>query len=308
MTVEFTKLPLIKQTRNTNSGAEGTPDSIYTVDPNKWYSTYPYGFRHTPRSSDGTNNVKTFFLPINPTDITTSTNFATNTLSSLYGVIEEHSEVRYYDVNIRGTTGFAPRYINSTNGGNGLGSSNLSDAKYWQSSGRTSQSSARISLGGALPQLTNVINQAKNAVQEITGGQTNESGLYIDQTGYLAFHNFYRFLLIYKKDASGELGFGTRKKHPLTWLNYKDGTKMDCVINGFTMVRSASNPFMYEYSISMRCYNLRSIDAEDQDTFNGGDMGLSTSGLSITNNPLFAKISNKAKAITNAINSITGIF
>ena len=306
---DFLKQPIINDTIKDTTATK--PDHIYTVNPNNWYTTLPYGFRFTPRTSDGSKGVQTFFLPINPSDIRINTSFATNGITTLYGVVEEHSEVRYYDVVISGTTGFAPRHVNTVNQGSGLeGPYALSgdDAQKWKSTGRSSQTTASISLGGFLPQLTNAIDQAKGTFQEITGtGPVNSTGVFTDQTGYLAFHNFYRFLLLYKKDASGENGFETRKKHPLTWLNYKDGTKMDCMINNFSMTRSASNPFMYDYSIQMRCYNLRGINTEDQTLYDTAGMGLS-SGLDILNNPLFAQISNKAKAVTNAINSITGWF
>ena len=39
-----------------------------------------------------------------------TTHWATNVISTMYGTVEEHSEQRYYDIQISGTTGMAPRY------------------------------------------------------------------------------------------------------------------------------------------------------------------------------------------------------
>ena len=280
-------------------------DNIYKVTPENWYSTFPYGFRFSPRDGSGSS---TFYLPINPSDMNTTTHFATNVVTTLYGVVEEHSEVRFYDIQINGTTGFVPRYVNAVNEGSGDGDARGEKADQdWKGGGRGSFSVAAVSsLGGFLPQLTNIIDQAKDTLRDLKGENVNKSGVFVDNTGYLAFHNFYRFLLKYKKNSSGEEGFERRTQHPLTWLNYKDGTKYDCVINGFSMTRSASDPYLYNYSLSMRCYNLRSIDLNDQGQVGGSEFGLGAGDISTTS--LFSKISSKVSSAASLVNSVAGFF
>ena len=279
-------------------------DDIYKVTPENWYKTFPYGFRFNPRDGSGT---RTFYLPINPSDMSINTHFATNIVSTLYGVVEEHSEVRFYDININGTTGFVPRYVNAVNEGTGdtdAAGQNLTED--WLGNGRGAFEGAGVSLGGSLPQIANVIAQAKDSFSDAFGGEDNETGVFVDKTGYMAFHNLYRFLLRYKRDTSGEDGFEKRKKHPLTWLNYKDGIKYDCIITSFSMTKNAQNPYMYNYSLSMRCFNMRSIDSKDGDIKDLGKFGLGFGDIG--NIPGFGAFGKVVGSAASAINSIAGFF
>lgn len=293
--------------------SKGTPavpfkvEDLYKPVSTNWYKTFPYGFRFTPRNG---NNPVTFFLPINPTDISVATRFATNIVTTLYGVVEEHSEVRYYDMTISGTTGFAPRYINAQYQSHGMYDLKDETSGKWKSSGRLTYDRASIGLGGALPQLTNLISQTKDNFSDLAGAFGDgkpDNGLHVDKTGYAAFHNFYRFLLAYKKDTSGQNGFKDRgSKHPMTWLNYKDHNKYDCIITGFNLNRSAQNPFLYNYSITMRCFNLRDIDAADPDVSDLSKFGLGFNGIDSV--PGFAAIGNAVGSAAGLLNSAAGFF
>jgi hypothetical protein len=239
------------------------PEPYLTVSTN-WYKSKPYGFVFFNRSATAANylaNSFTIYLPILPSNIQVVTHFATNIVTTLYGVIEEHSEVRYYDIRIVGTTGIAPRFIQERKQG-------ASPAKV-QSTGRSAFENGSLvgNLGGFLPEVTNVINQVADTVTEIGntlgGGPKNPTGIDPDKSGYVAFHNLYKFFLKYKKDAAGIGASGTtkRKVHPIQFLNYKDGIKYDCVPVSFTLTRSADNPMLYHYDIKLRAYNLRDVDA-----------------------------------------------
>src|SRR5689334_19686681 len=85
--------------RNGNEGFLSQGDTTYTLESQNWYSAKPYGFKASLRN--GRSVV--MFLPINPSNLTISTNFATNMIPTLYGTVEEHSEVRYFDITIEGT-------------------------------------------------------------------------------------------------------------------------------------------------------------------------------------------------------------
>jgi hypothetical protein len=229
-------------------------DKMYTPDPNNWFTAKPYGFKFTKRGTPGT--PFTMFLPINPSNINVSTNFATNIVPTLYGTVEEHSDIRYYDIVIEGTTGMSPKFVEPTNS---------TDPSYaygaLQQPGRAKFKIATTAAGGffsnTIAQVGNILAQAGKAVTAITGSQPMETALYNNQTGYLAFHNLYRFLMKYKKDAAGVEGNGPRTTHPLTFFNYKDGNEYDVAIRNFTLRRSAENPMLYYYSITMRGYNIR---------------------------------------------------
>lgn len=230
-------------------------DSIYHIESQNWYSAKPYGFKMNTR--EGTSF--TMFLPINPSNINVSTNFATNMIPTLYGTVEEHSDIRYYDITIEGTTGMSPRFVEP-------GAAKDAQTLYndLRRAGRSSFSvAAGISAGGFFSKTLGIVNKVIGKAQDLVNGDPKpKSGVFAENSGYVAFHNLYRFLLQYKKDASGMLGStGQRKNHPLTFFNYKDNNEYDVVVRSFTMRKSASDPMLYYYSIQLRGYNLRSISS-----------------------------------------------
>jgi len=194
-------------------------DSFYKVTETNWYKTLPYGFAFFDRKSKGDQKVgysgsTIFYLPISPSNINVTTHFATNVVTTLYGVVEEHSEVRYYDIVISGTTGMTPIFNKERNNNskdsvkNNIGSpDSVNTSKIVNPLGRTAFQNSSIDLGGFLPEVTNVISQVKNSVSEIgdflSNGPKNYTGVTPYQNGYMAFHNFYRFLLKYKLDTAG---------------------------------------------------------------------------------------------------------
>jgi hypothetical protein len=273
---------------STTGNSPQDSDGLYKIQETNWYKTLPYGFTFRDREAkeEGDSGTVTFYLPITPSNIQVTTQFATNVITTLYGVVEEHSEVRYYDMVISGTTGFAPRYKSEKNSKGGpLAKVSTGSGKdstgFINPIGRSSFEGNSIDLGGFLPEVTNVISQVKNAVSDIgdfiNGGPKNVTGIKPSESGYFAFHNFYKFLLKYKQDAAGVGKLGTvkrRAKHPLQFLNYKDGIKYDCVPTDFTLTRSAESPMLYNYSIKMRCYNLRSVNETVQEQSQLTKLGL----------------------------------
>lgn len=278
-------------------------DKLYTPDANNWYTAKPYGFKFTQRS--GTQF--TMFMPINPSNITISTNFATNIIPTLYGTVEEHSDIRYYDIVIEGTTGMAPKFIEPAS----TASASEAYAALQQPGRAAFKIATAAALGGffsgTVAQAQNIVSQAKKAVSGISGllgisSQPPETGLYNNQTGYLAFHNLFRFLMKYKKDAAGVESQKPRTTHPLTFFNYKDGNEYDVAVKNFTLRRSAENPMLYFYSITMRGYNIRACgglkNLEDLNLrlVDLGLNGVNSSSL-LTN---IKSVSSSAKAIVGS--------
>lgn len=238
----------------------------YETNIQNWYKALPYGFAFFDRlaaSDDLSTATSTLYLPILPSNIRVTTHFATNVVTTLYGVVEEHSEVRYYDITISGTTGFAPRFV----GEQGTGAKPTNS----QQTGRSAFDGTTLSdtFGGFLPEITNTIEQVQDTITDIgnslNGGPTNQTGISPAQSGYAAFHAFYKFLLKYKKDAAGTptTSLLRRSTHPFQFLNYKDGVRYDCIPLSFNLERSAENPMLYNYSLQLRCYNLRSVNSTD---------------------------------------------
>lgn len=233
-----------------DTGSDGLPG--YKVIKSNWFAAKPYGFKFNPR----TGKSLTMFLPISPSNLQISTGFATNAIATLYGTVEEHSPVRYYDITIEGTTGMAPRFVD-------VGQTE-------QNMGRTTFPVAQSlagAAGGFFSKTLSVLDKLRNTASElINGPQTPSTGIYVDQTGYAAFHNLYRFLLKYKQDVSSDANSAqAREQHPLTFFNYKDNNQYDVVVRGFTLRKSADNPMLYNYSIQLRGYNLRSVSDDAKD-------------------------------------------
>ena len=269
--------------------------NTYSIKSQNWYTAKPYGFKATFRN----DKTIVMFLPISPNNLQITTNFATNVIPTLYGTVEEHSDVRYFDITISGTTGIAPRFVGPSivEGKMDPGAAHDSIRR----SGRSAFSPVdSYSAGGFFAKTLAIANQIKTKATELVNGATKpETGINADNSGYVAFHNLYRFLLQYKKDAAGTSGFvGKRTQHPLTFFNYKDGNRYDVAVRGFTMTRSADNPMLYNYSIQLRGYNLRGLtDNVNEDLQRRlQDLGLAgIDGSSILGD--IKSLSNKAKSI-----------
>lgn len=294
-------------------------DGPYKTDPSSWYKSYPYGFSFWEKKSLGLVATQNFWLPIAPSNINITTHFATNIITTLYGVVEEHSEVRYYDITISGNTGIAPRYTTPFNVSltdkpvakamPGVGFANPTSPGS-PSVGRSSFGSSDTSaLSGFLPEVANALSSGINLI--------NETGIRPEQSGYYAFHNFYKFLLRYKQDAAGvfdnaiEVGLvgpkaantsNLRKNHPLQFLNYKDSVKYDVIPISFTLTRSAEHPMLYNYSIKLRGFNLQNVSAKEGDAENL----LNDLGLGSLKGSLFSKITSKVGNASTLISDVAG--
>jgi len=288
----------------------------YSVTPENWYRQFPYTFLW--RKSDDDSDDKIFNLPIAPQNIQITTHFATNVIPTMYGTIEEHSEQRYFDITISGTTGMAPKYFNESYQVDEAKNDAVYKMLYPNDdikraeemiTGRNEYNSKFISSGrtgytistpgfnlGLFRKTTELLLKAKNEAADILGNSVNKqinSGIQDMSTGYAAFHNFYLFLLKYKDHVSR--GIKPKKGHPLSFINYKDNNSYDVSITNFSLVRDYRNPMLYNYSISMKAYNLRSADSVEGETISLGQFGLD--GIKTS---AFATFSNKARKAKNA--------
>jgi len=268
----------------------------FNTDYNNWYKSFPYTFVHTNKFLQ----VKKFALPISPSNLTVVTQYATNVVATLYGTVEEHSEVRYFDINITGNTGFGPKYVGAES------------MRLIETPGRTQTASVgRDSFtNGSTLSATLESNGLAATVGE---GVTNESGIDAATSGYAAFHNLYKFFLRYKEDTSGvpmnkfSAEFAAalalqatrgivpnipRFVYPLRFLNYKDGLSYDVIPISFTLVRSAENPMLYSYAIRLRGMNLQNVYAAVKSENMLSELGLTG-------------VSNNASVVAGSANNIT---
>lgn len=267
-----------------------------------WYLQQPYGFKFTDRE----NKSHVFYLPITPSNITINTHFATNVISTMYGTIEEHTEQRYFDISITGSTGMSPRYYDTAKEQSKASIQDI-NAPIGRA-GFPVKSLLNGNLGGFFKRTQSLVDNALNQANDLLGDDNGTTGIDLNRTGYMAFHNFYKFLLVYKKDVSGEYGSNAAisNQHPLIFLNYKDNNQYNVAIQGFQLTRDASQPMLYNYNITLRAYNLTTIDSpisDNQLVERASELGLGD----INNSSLFSKIANKAKQAKNlAYSAIAG--
>jgi len=277
--------------------------TFYDTFAGNWFTAKPYGFRIN--MANGT--TFSIFLPISPSNLNITTHFATNIIPTLYGTVEQHSDVRYFDINIEGNTGIASQYGEAfvTTGANDA-EQQLTEAKKaleGKNSGRSSVTlQSTISAGGFFSKTLGALNQLKNSVNELVNGSIKETpGFENKNSGYAAFHTLYKTLLKYKNDVANNKDKKERTKHPLIFFNYKDGNQYNVVIRNFNMKRSADNPMLYYYSISMRGYALTGLknDIADDQKKRLADLGLNgVDGSSILGN--IKKETNRAKSVIAA--------
>jgi hypothetical protein len=313
----FVKTPRPNATNNSVRSTSSINDDLdkqfYATEPSNWFKAPPYGFRWQNREG------KQFFmmLPISPSNIQITTHYATNVVTTLYGTVEEHSEQRYFDIRMSGVTGMTPRFVEA------MEAQQLAQLKANSSTGRLSygdSTDGRIGIssdiaGGFFAKTIGTVNAALNKAQDVISGREdqNRSGVFLNKSGYLAFHRLKKFFLKYKADMVGldpnnpnVINSDERKPgsdnnlHPLMFMNYKDNCKYHCSIQKFDVIRDAANPLMYSYNIVLRAYNIEPIDSLQGDVGNRlADFGLdgvkSSSLLTEVKN-----ISNGAKQIFGA--------
>lgn len=235
----------------------GEFDDFYIAEPSVWYRSLPYGFEAWTEKG-----VKRFYLPINPQNITIVTHFATNIIATMDSTVEEHSNQRYFDITIQGHTGFAPRYSGSFQGGIGVINQNAGRSSYGSENFMISvKSLTRGLIDNKIDEVGRVFKSIGGTVSPFLPKEDKklDSGVIDTSSGYVAFHNLYKFFLSYKKNTANRSDIFVATESPLMFLNYKDGNKYSCAINRFTLERSSDNPMLYNYAIQLRAYDIRPI-------------------------------------------------
>jgi hypothetical protein len=199
-------------------------------------------------------------------------------VATLGSTIEQHTHQRYFDIGIAGTTGIAPKNLPAVltaKDANIAGALNTENTdvdinENFSASNRKSydlnyfpQINTAI-LGGFLSSIYNKASNVVNRAVDVGRTYKFESGVGDSVSGYVAFHNLYRFFLAYKKSAADGTSAHSDSS-PLMFLNFKDNNKYSCVINAFTLERSSDNPMLYNYSIQLRAYDLKDLGSGNKD-------------------------------------------
>ena len=139
------------------------------------------------------------------------------------------------------------------------------------------------------------IQKAAQTVTSILKKEPYIAGMRDSDSGYAAFHNLYRFLLVYKK----ELMNGNAKG--LFFVNYKDNNQYRVAINSFQLIRTAEDPMLYNYSISMRGYDMLTNNTQLPTEVYDYENRLKDLGLDgVTSPSAFNKVSTAASSAKSA--------
>lgn len=275
-----------------SSAKTKSQDALYSPIEDNWYKSLPYAFIALDALDN--NKEKVFNLPINPSNINITTYFATNVIATIGGTVEEHAPQRYFDISIQGTTGIAPRFTKSVN---------IKEIGSVTSKSRSSylpEFSISSVTGGFFAQTAGKLDSFLNQARSIIGGnRSHESGVPNVDSGYMAFHNFYKFLMSNKNSLSSDKISQDMKK-PIRFVSYKDNQEYKCAILRFTLTRSSENPMLYNYSIDLRAYSLSSIGQEVRPTPDAAMLA----GLKDQN--LLSTFKNKLSSAKSAVSSVTG--
>lgn len=217
----------------------------------------------------GSNQAKTKFqtietpyitLAIPPSSIGINVPFANTVTATNRGILEESSGSVFRNIQISGTTGlFPPRLV--------LGQ------KFTKPSTFTSVLNALIpSVSNTLNSLSKTANGLASSVNSfLVGGnndntskpanlsdpnnsdadlQTEEDAL--EHTGYYQFWTLHNFFVQYA-EAKKAKGAGSLR---LVFSSTKDNISYICTPIAFDLKRDASNPLLYRYSISLKCWDI----------------------------------------------------
>lgn len=311
-------------------GDNSTSKAFYLVDAKDWYQTYPYRFIVKSKTKD-----YIYSLPIPPQSLSVSPVIPSQATATLGGVVEESSPVVFWNVSMQGTFGQAIskqdptrpagrsdefRRVFTSGGLLGSALSNLANTAgnvlkaatlnvnplellgstqlpYSQSFVNADTPASKGSIGDAIQSIKNIAggdSGTRDASQLVTTGGN----------GFTEVHAFQNFLLAYQKLA------GQRpSEFSLYFQSIKDNCQWRCIIaSPPSFSKNAQRPFMYDYSISLKCWGLTEVDAKEPpiDRFGpGGDLSDVTSA---TATGAFTKMSNLAATLKKGLKNPTTLF
>ena len=170
-------------------------------------------------------------LNIAPQAISISTPFAISAMATNKGVLEENNGVVFRSINISGTTGLYPL----------------------RESAAKASSQVSGSFKSFAPKTAGAIDTLLNKVA--TSGKSSpskSSNIQLEQTGYYQFWELNNFLVSYAESKKSKDG----KNFRLVFNCPKDNLSYVVTPMAFNLSRSANDPLMYNYSISLKAWDI----------------------------------------------------
>jgi hypothetical protein len=257
------------------------------------------GQKNADGPSEDTAETKYYTLPIPPQSLMIKPLIASQATPTLGGVVEETSDNVLWMISMQGTTGIAP-----SRAMNGDTIDRRSVAKQFRDTisttgllaGITGQLNKTISkIGGALDSALSAAESFKegniaggigNAV-DIAGAVTMPSIPYSGSAvseksnGFTEIQELSKFI-----DMYNSLKHKNPKKYKLVFRMFKTNQQWNCIIQDFSIQKSAQSPHLWRYNLVLKCWSLQTVsaqmskDAEFNRFAAGGDLkSVNTIGL-----------------------------
>ncbi|MEM4379058.1 MAG: hypothetical protein QXL01_00025 [Thermoplasmatales archaeon] len=221
-----------------------------------------------------------FTLPIPPQNLTIKPIIASEATPTLGGVVEESSENVMWIINMQGTTGIAvsrslngstpdrksmAKQFRNTIAATGLlsgvaGQLNTTIAKFGGVADSLIDSVKSFKDGDFVGGIGSAVNAANTAVLPAlpyAGSAVQES-----TNGFTEIQELAKFI-----DTYNTLKHKEPRKYRLVFRMFKTSQQWNCIINDFTIQRSAQSPNLWRYNITLKAWNLKTVMDNGKEEF-----------------------------------------
>ena len=213
------------------------------IDGKRWNELHQYSFSINVAGKDGKTPPKAnkdFPLQLAPQSISISTPFAISAVATNAGILEENNGVVFRTISISGTTGLYPLR-------------------------EVAKPVAQGSSGSFKSSLTSGTASAVKTATAATPSNQKNAKIQLEDTGYYQFWALNNFLVDYAEQKKKK--DGTLKR--LVFNCPKDNISYVCTPVAFNMSRNAGNPLLYNYSITLRSWDVTTDTGTADPAFKG---------------------------------------
>lgn len=276
----------------------------YQIVYQNWYKSIPYALRIDPGEELASKKVGAlsilkaispklpksdkpimYFFPVNPESVSISTPYAVNITPTLGGIVEEHSGAVFYNITISGTTGVLPELDFST------GIPRSPEKELRPTSAKDGFSLGGFA-GGTIAAVNSIVSTIVGTSSKMVDGTRNV------KSGYTAYHVLYKYIWLYHFTKANGV------EHNLKFINFKDNNQYNVAVQNFQLNRDKSRPHLYQYTITMKAWNLKTMDG----VASFGDPADRVANLGLNTDPsLKAKMFRVINQTKSVLSSAAGV-
>ena len=283
------------------------------IDSSTWYQTFPYRFviMKDENGGQGPDNFYVYSLPIPPEQLVIKPVYASDTVATMGGVIEECSEVTFWQIIM---SGLMPLSVNRSIGEDDSRPDYANPAKNFRDTMNTtglltgiasSLTGPLLSAGGTIASVTAAGNSGDpiSALEAIVEPHLpyTESAVSEDNNGYSEIYAMQRFFQSYEHIKSRQ-NKSDNSTYTLFFENVKDNQRFRVIPKQTDFIRTSKTPYGYRYQIVLQGWKLDNVATSNiqnsaQDRFAHDLKSVST--LS------FTELLNAVKRVSAAMSKIS---